>query len=198
MIGLNVGDWLRQVTRGKEKWQKQLIVNRDGGQQTISSRLPPTAHRSAWVPQYIFADKCFSSIRASKLLSRRPFLRAAASEGATWSGSMRVLWLASNFVDTIKSSNVVSKTGMWIRAREFGWRYGHGEDGIAQPDIHGQTVNPGVARMGSYAGTGWAPMTVLDVVVMHDTIYGACTELYTGLSPDIGSGEQAGLTLPWG
>lgn len=152
---------------------------------------------------------CVGTLLFTELL--RPFLRATASEGATRPGSTRVLWLTTNLVDTNAPRNGVdfaqldrgyrdgaknyaaSKAGTWILAREFGSRYGHGEDGILS-----LTVNPGVARAGSYAGTNRALMAVLDVVVMHDTIYGAYTELYAGLSPDVRPEDQMGLILPWG
>ncbi|KAI1199184.1 hypothetical protein F5X97DRAFT_341765 [Nemania serpens] len=153
--------------------------------------------------------RCVGALLFTELL--RPFLRSAASDGATRPGSTRGLWLTSNLIDTTAPFNGVefaqpehgyldgpqnyaaSKAGTWILARELGRRYGHGADGIVS-----LAVNPGVARAGSYAGTSWAVMAVLNIALMHDTIYGAYTELYAGLSPDIRPEDQAGLILPWG
>ncbi|KAI0601366.1 hypothetical protein F4775DRAFT_541868 [Biscogniauxia sp. FL1348] len=149
---------------------------------------------------------CIATLLFTELM--RPFLQAAAA-GSSTPGATRVLWLTTNLVDTNAPPNgldfsmldrgykdgaknyAVSKAGTWILGREFGARYG--KDGILS-----LTVNPGVVRGGSYAGTPRVLMAILDATMMHDTVYGAYTELYAGLSPDLKPEDYKNLILPWG
>lgn len=149
---------------------------------------------------------CIATLLFTELL--RPLLQAAAASSSA-PGATRVLWLTTNLVDTNAPPNgvdfsmldrgyedgaknyAVSKAGTWMLAHEFATRYG--KDGILS-----LTVNPGVVKAGSYAGTPKVLMAVLNATMLHDTIYGAYTELYAGLSPDIKPENYINLILPWG
>ncbi|KAI1172251.1 hypothetical protein F4777DRAFT_562315 [Nemania sp. FL0916] len=149
---------------------------------------------------------CIATLLFTELL--RPLLQAAASLSTT-PASTRVLWLTSNLADTHGPVNGVdfslvdtgcddpaenyalSKAGVWMLAREFDRRYG--KDGIVS-----LTVNPGNVKAGSYAGAPRILMVFLNAVSLHDTILGAYTELYAGLSPDIKQQDDAKYVLPWG
>lgn len=149
---------------------------------------------------------CIATLLFTELL--RPLLQAAAASSSV-PGATRVLWLSSNLVDTGAPTNGVdfsmldsgykdgatnyaaSKAGTWMLAHEFATRYG--KDGILSI-----TVNPGVVRAGSYAGTSQMLMAVLNATLLHDTIYGAYTELYAGLSPEVKLEDYVNIILPWG
>ncbi|KAI1406631.1 hypothetical protein F4819DRAFT_439804 [Hypoxylon fuscum] len=150
---------------------------------------------------------CVATLLFTELL--RPLLQAAAAASSATPGATRVLWLTSNMVDTNAppggvdfavldrgyadgaTSYAVSKAGTWMLAREFATR--HGANGVLS-----LVVNPGVVRAGSYAGTPWAVLAVLNVVMLHDTVYGAYTELYAGLSPEVRPQDYVNVILPWG
>ncbi|KAI0538968.1 hypothetical protein GGR58DRAFT_466131 [Xylaria digitata] len=149
---------------------------------------------------------CIATLLLSELL--RPLLQAAAARSSE-AGATRILWLSSNLVETSAPHNglefskldsgykngaknyAASKAGTWMLAREYGRRYA--KDGILS-----LMVNPGNVRAGSYAGTPRLLMAVLNTTMLHETINGAYTELYAGLSPDVEPGDYVNCILPWG
>ncbi|KAI1300786.1 NAD(P)-binding protein [Xylaria venustula] len=149
---------------------------------------------------------CVATLLFSELL--RPLLQAAAADNPN-PGATRVLWLASNLVETSAPNNGIdfakmdrgyengatnyaaSKAGTWMLAREYGRRYA--KDGILS-----LTVNPGNVKAGSYAGTPWPIMAILNATMLHETTYGAYTELYAGLSPDLKPEDYVNFIIPWG
>ncbi len=151
---------------------------------------------------------CIATLLFTELLLPRLQAAAAAAADAT-PGATRVIWLSSFLVDGAAPPNGLdlatldkgykdgaknygrSKAGTWMLAREFASRYG--KDGILS-----LTVNPGNVRAGTYAGTPRPLMVVLNAVVLNDTVFGAYTELYGGLSPDITAKDNGGYVYPWG
>ncbi|KAI0965999.1 NAD(P)-binding protein [Xylaria arbuscula] len=149
---------------------------------------------------------CVATLLFSELL--RSLLWAAAADNPN-PGATRVLWLASNLVETSAPNNgidfakldrgyenratnyAVSKAGTWMLTREYGRRYA--KDGILS-----LTVNPGNVKAGSYAGTPWPIMAILNATMLHETTYGAYTELYAGLSPDLKPEDYVNYVMPWG
>ncbi|KAJ4321737.1 hypothetical protein N0V84_005170 [Fusarium piperis] len=141
---------------------------------------------------------CVATLLFTTLLL--PQLRAAAA---------RVVWTSSvvadqgsppngiNF-DTLSTGTsdrvlnyAVSKVGSWMLSRELARRYGsEGIISVAQ--------NPGNVMGGSYEGTPAATMFFLNRFLLHPSRFGAYTELYAGLSPDITTGDNGAYIIPWG
>jgi NAD(P)-dependent dehydrogenase (short-subunit alcohol dehydrogenase family) len=144
---------------------------------------------------------CVATLLFTTLLI--PQLRIAAAEP---SSSARVVWTSSIVTDQGSPANgidieilhtgtsdrvlnyAVSKAGSWMLSREMARR--HGAEGIVSV-----AQNPGNIRGGSYEGTPAATMWFLNRFVLHPTVYGAYTELFAGLSPDVDNGAYI---IPWG
>ena len=56
----------------------------------------------------------------------------------------------------------------------------------------------GNVKGGSYAGTPKALIAILNLTMLHRTIFGAYTQLYTGLSPEIKWEHNGKYIVPWG
>ncbi|CAI7569788.1 unnamed protein product [Penicillium glandicola] len=148
---------------------------------------------------------CIATLLFTKLLL--PQLRAAAASNE--SGKTRVVWTSSGLAEAASPLNGIdfdlldkgtknrtdnygtSKAGTWILSREFARRYA--KDGIISV-----CLNPGYLKTASFNGTPAAIMFVLNKVVLNDAIYGAYTELYAGLSPDITLEHSGSYIIPWG
>ncbi|KAG9238827.1 hypothetical protein BJ875DRAFT_450085 [Amylocarpus encephaloides] len=149
---------------------------------------------------------CIATLLFTQLLV--PQLRAAATSSSS-PGSTRVIWTASFMIEIGTPENgidfsllskgtldgnrnySVSKLGSWLLSREFARL--HGAEGIVSV-----AQNPGNLKTDVYDGTPWYMMFFVNWV-LHDAKYGAYTELFAGLSPDLGLGEGNGkYVIPWG
>jgi len=83
-----------------------------------------------------------------------------------------------------------SKAGNILIASEYARR--HKEDGIIS-----MSLNPGNLKSGLQRHTGKV-VGALNHFILHDAIYGAYTELYAGLSPDVGFEQSGSYIIPWG
>ncbi|KAJ5942468.1 hypothetical protein N7516_002636 [Penicillium verrucosum] len=83
------------------------------------------------------------------------------------------------------------KADTWILSREFACRYAN--DGIISV-----CLNPGFLKTASFNGTPVAVMFILDKILLSEAIYGAYTELYAGLSPDVTLEKSGSYIIPWG
>ncbi|KAF4962351.1 hypothetical protein FSARC_9559 [Fusarium sarcochroum] len=147
---------------------------------------------------------CVATLLFTTLLI--PQLRIAAAEP---SSSARVVWTSSivtdqgspaNGIDFDTLSNgtpdrvlnyAVSKAGSWMLSREMARRYGaEGIISVAQ--------NPGNIKGGSYEGTPAMTMWFLNHFLLHPSVYGAYTELYAGLSPEVTTDVNGAYIIPWG
>ncbi|KAF7547338.1 hypothetical protein G7Z17_g7799 [Cylindrodendrum hubeiense] len=147
---------------------------------------------------------CVATLLFTQLLE--PQLRAAAAASST-SGAVRVVWTASIAADQVPPNGIefelldtgtedrvrnygVSKVSSWMLSREMAQRNGkHGIVSIAQ--------NPGNVKAGSYEG---APATLMFFMnrILHEPKFGAYTELYAGLSPEITLEHNGAYVIPWG
>lgn len=155
---------------------------------------------------------CVATLLFTTLLL--PQLRAAAAaeraaHGGVATGRTRVLWISSGMVefhaprDGIDFNSLgrgadpaynytASKTGQWFLAREMARRYG--PEGILS-----LPVSPGSLKSNAWEGISGVLMFFFNNLVLHDTIYGAYTELYAGLSPELNLEEHGGVhIMPWG
>ncbi|KAK9384414.1 Glucose/ribitol dehydrogenase [Lipomyces mesembrius] len=149
---------------------------------------------------------CVATLLFTQLLL--PQLRAAAAASGE-SGKTRVIWTSSGLAEAGSPPNGIdfdvldkgtnkplqnygaSKAGTWILSREFARR--HGKDGIVSV-----CLNPGYLRTASFNGTPALVMFIMNRVMLHDAIFGAYTELYAGLSPDITLENSGSYIIPWG
>lgn len=83
-----------------------------------------------------------------------------------------------------------SKAGNWFLASEFDGR--HAPDGIVAV-----AQNPGTLRTPGWNGTPWV-MRAMMAPIFQPPKMGAYTELWSGLSPEVKSGDGKKFIIPWG
>lgn len=123
-------------------------------------------------------------------------------------GSTRVVWTSSylaegaspingisfehlqNGISDRTANYAASKAGTWILGREFANR--HGNKGILSV-----IQNPGNLKAGSYAGTPALAMWLINPL-LHPPKFGAYTQLYAGLSPEVSLDHNGAYVIPWG
>lgn len=141
----------------------------------------------------------------TKLLT--PVLTATAKKAEP--GSVRVVWVSSSAAEMIpivptggvdmdeidkrtEKSNfacyALSKAGNYLHGVEYAKRY-TGSAGILSVPL-----NPGNLDSELWRTQGWLAAKFLRTFVLHAPVYGAYTELFAGLSPDV-TAEKSG---EWG
>jgi hypothetical protein len=85
---------------------------------------------------------------------------------------------------------VNSKLGNWFLAMEMARRYGS-EQGLVSV-----AQNPGVANTNLLRNVKW--MKVLSWPLLHSAELAAHTEIYAGMSPDLGLENNGAYVIPWG
>ncbi|KAG9697835.1 hypothetical protein KCU95_g3346, partial [Aureobasidium melanogenum] len=85
----------------------------------------------------------------------------------------------------------ISKAGNWLFAVEFAQRYK--ADGVVSVPC-----NPGHLRSDLYRDGGTIFKAIINTFVAYPSVYGAYTELYSGLSPDITLKKSGDWVVPWG
>ncbi|KAI1382909.1 uncharacterized protein F4822DRAFT_434840 [Hypoxylon trugodes] len=84
-----------------------------------------------------------------------------------------------------------SKAGAWVLGLEFGRRY-------AQDGILSIVMNTGNLDAGSFEGTSHFAMLVMRILWLQNPVFGAYTELFAGLSPDVTRDTHGRYIFPWG
>ena len=84
----------------------------------------------------------------------------------------------------------ISKAENWRFAVEFASR--HKADGVVSVPC-----NPGHLRSDLYRDGGTIFKAVINTFVAYPSVYGAYTELYSGLSPDITLKKSGNWVVPW-
>ncbi|KAH8704117.1 hypothetical protein BGW36DRAFT_370629 [Talaromyces proteolyticus] len=85
----------------------------------------------------------------------------------------------------------VSKAGNWLYGVEFANRYK--ADGVVSVPC-----NPGHLRSDLYRDGSFLFRAIINTFIAYPSIYGAYTELYCALSPDITIHETGSWIVPWG
>ncbi|GAW19585.1 hypothetical protein ANO14919_090730 [Xylariales sp. No.14919] len=175
----------------------------------IGANVLKFGERTAQDLEVFMGVHCVATLLFTQLLL--PQLRAAAAAASpSAAGQTRVIWTASGLMDNGSPPNGVdfsaldqgikdrvtnygaSKAGAFFLGREFARR--HGGDGILSV-----TLNPGNLRAGSFNGTAWPIVFVLNSLgMLHDPVFGGYTELYAGLSPDLKIEHNGTYVIPWG
>ncbi|KAL7942526.1 hypothetical protein V8C42DRAFT_331257 [Trichoderma barbatum] len=170
-------------------------------------RLPKNAPtKSKQEHEIMLAVNCLGPFLFTKIL--HPLLVSTAKSSPT--GSVRVVWLGSvviqlmaprggidldnlDYKKTWPDINVryaVSKTGNLFIGSE--WAKRDAENGI----LH-LTANPGNLKTPLQRDmSSWEYYPI--VPLLHDPIYGAYTELFAGLSPDVKPEHSGRFVIPWG
>lgn len=149
----------------------------------------------------------------TKLLT--PTMAATAKREATAAapGSVRVVWVSSSAAETpyspqggVKLDNLdyhrprgwfpqycISKAGNYLQGAEYARRHG-AADGILS-----LSLNPGNLDSELWRNQPWLVRKLLQWFVLHPSIFGAYTELYAGLSPELTLEQHSGgWVVPWG
>jgi NAD(P)-dependent dehydrogenase (short-subunit alcohol dehydrogenase family) len=165
---------------------------------------PPAGSVSAQGHELQMATNCLGPYLLTQLLL--PTLINTAT--STASGLVRVVWTSSIVVDLgaskggldmakiLKPSGnqqenyTISKTGDWFLASQLASQAG-------SSGILSVTVNPGNLHT---ALTRHLPkvMTILASPLLYAASYGAYTELWAGLSPDLSIKDGGNYIIPWG
>ncbi|KAF2674991.1 NAD(P)-binding protein [Microthyrium microscopicum] len=165
---------------------------------------PPAGLVSAQGHDIQIATNCFGPLLFTDLVL--PALRAAAP--CSTPGAVRIVWTSSQMVDLAAGKDGFSmsdmqnppkdntqiytntKTGNWFLASEVGKRVD--ADGILSI-----TQNPGGLKT-NVLRTAPKWMMWISWPMLWPPIYGAYTELWTGLSPELGMADQGAYIIPWG
>jgi len=164
---------------------------------------PPAGSKSTQGYDLEIGVHCLAGFLLARLLE--PTLKATAALPDTPRDSVRVVWVSSllnlgtpqggvsfdsngNPVQLKAMDNYMqSKAGMYLLANEFAAR--QGESGVAHVCLHPGLMKTELQRYGP------PPMRLIMGAVFKGPKYGAYTELYAGLSPEVKNG---GYYIPWG
>jgi retinol dehydrogenase-12 len=125
--------------------------------------------------------------------------------------SVRVVWVSSSAADApvcpkngVDMNNLdyhndkgamhkymVSKAGNYLHCAEYARK--HASDGIVSI-----ALNPGNLDSDLWRTQGWVVSRFLKSFVLHPPIYGAYTELFAGLSPEVTIKHPGDWVVPWG
>lgn len=164
--------------------------------------LNPEGFRTAQGFESMVGMHLIATLLFTKLL--HPQLKAAAASSKP--GSVRVAWTASialegtpkngiewDFLENGKDRHYnygMSKVGSWFLGYEMARRWA--SDGIVSV-----TLNPGNVKGNSYENMSFLFMQTMGRL-LRETKLGAYTQLYAGLSPDIGLDNNGVYIIPYG
>ncbi|OAL36367.1 hypothetical protein AYO20_04263 [Fonsecaea nubica] len=179
--------------------------------------VPPVGSKGAQGMDLTYQTNILGPFLFTKLLL--PILRRTAEDEpkgtvrVSWAGSLAVvlqsptngmLWKkGANGEETLDDTHPnmytygVSKAANYFFGTEFGKRYG-ARDGV----LH-NSYNPGnlASDLQRHANNQWPKLAVwiLHKLLLYPSIFGAYTEIYAGLSPDLTlETDQGGYIIPWG
>ena len=153
------------------------------------------------IEQHI-GTNCVAPLLFSQLLL--PQFRAAAADAPM--ASVRIVWTSSFLVDTAAlpgglvlseltaplndpvRNYAASKAGNWLLASEWARRYG--DNGILS-----LTQNPGDLSSQIWRHTS-RPVRLLVSPILYDSKFGAYTEAWAGLSPDVKLNDAGRYAIP--
>ena len=166
--------------------------------------LPPRGSVSKQMHELQLATNCLGPYLLTQLLI--PTLEATAHISQTKPAAVRIVWTSSQMVDLAaqkgglnplelttsdQSQNyTVSKVGNWFLASETARQ-------VQDAGILSVVQNPGNLKTNLLRN---APtfMRLASAPLLHEAKMGACTELWAGLSEDLGMNDNGSYILPWG
>jgi NAD(P)-dependent dehydrogenase (short-subunit alcohol dehydrogenase family) len=167
--------------------------------------LPPLGSKSKQGHELQLATNCLGPLLLTELLT--PLLVSTAKQSST--GSVRVIWSSSVVVDVASPKGgfepgqlsdvapnaggqeyyTISKVGNWFLANEFA-------RSVDKDGIISVTQNPGNLKTNLTRHVPWA--TYFFSPLLYHAKFGAYTELWAGLSPDLQPESSGGYIIPWG
>ncbi|RYP10839.1 hypothetical protein DL764_000391 [Monosporascus ibericus] len=167
--------------------------------------IPPKGSKTTQGHELQLGTNAIAPFLFTKLLT--PLLISTAHESA--SGDVRVVWLSSSMVEGfapeggVDMNNLdykternamqkyaVSKAGNILYSAEMARRYGG--QGIVSVSLDPGNLKTDLQRHASSA------LRKVWGFVLHRPIYGAYTELFAGLSPDVAERDNNAWIVPWG
>ncbi|KAK8074222.1 hypothetical protein PG994_005121 [Apiospora phragmitis] len=140
-------------------------------------------------------------------------LLAATAKREPQPGTVRVVWVSSSAAEAPPSPTggvpldnldyhkplgwfpqyCISKAGNYLHGAEYAARHGS-SDGILS-----LSLNPGNLDSELWRNQGFVARTFLQWFILHPPVFGAYTELYAGLSPEVTLEQHSGgWVVPWG
>ncbi|RDL33756.1 Uncharacterized protein BP5553_08124 [Venustampulla echinocandica] len=164
--------------------------------------LPPLGSKSKQGYELQMGINCLGAFLFTELLL--PPLKAAAQNSPP--GTVRVIWTSSQAIDNQPRPEIImaeavappqdqvrnytiSKIGNWFLASELAKQVG-------SSGIISVTQNPGNLNTELLRNAIWYKYAVYPI--LYKAIFGAYTELWAGLSPDVTMDNNGCYVLPWG
>ncbi|EJT72926.1 hypothetical protein GGTG_09777 [Gaeumannomyces tritici R3-111a-1] len=172
--------------------------------------MPPTDRKTAQGLDLQLGTNCVGHFLLTKLLT--PVLAATAASPSAKAGSVRVVWVSSSTAELMsprpggldvenldyKKKNErtevrygISKAGNYLHAVEFASR-------LRRQGVVSVPLNPGNLETELTRHLGSVVTKVLNRTLHHPPVYGAYTELWAGLSPEVGLEQSGQWVAPWG
>ncbi|KAL8793616.1 MAG: hypothetical protein Q9195_003768 [Heterodermia aff. obscurata] len=137
----------------------------------------------------------------------RPILAETAKKASA--DSVRVVWVSSNGSEVFSENGGVDLSNMDYKTDKYSYvKYGNSKAGniyhsselarrAASEGIISVSLNPGALKTELLRHrVGWQQL--FGNWLFYDPIYGAYTELFAGLSPEITSAQNGAYIIPWG
>ncbi|KAI9738275.1 MAG: hypothetical protein M1834_008773 [Cirrosporium novae-zelandiae] len=169
---------------------------------------PPRGSKTISGHDLQMGTNCLGPYLLTQLL--HPILASTAKDAP--SNSIRVCWAGSAAIDVQTPTNGISltpagdpidtnvaylygmsKAGNLFLAEDFGRQTEAKGEGIVSV-----CFNPGNLRSGLVRYIPWIIRVLFNYLYLHPTIYGAYTELWSGLSPELTTGHNGRYIAPWG
>jgi NAD(P)-dependent dehydrogenase (short-subunit alcohol dehydrogenase family) len=167
--------------------------------------LPPLGSKSKQGHELQLATNCLGHFLMTELLL--PLVKSTAKQSST--GSVRVIWSSSIVVDVAAPKGgfdadqlsavgpnaggqeyyTISKVGNWFLASELGRR-------VSKDGIISVTQNPGNLKTNLTRNVPWTAFFFSPL--LYHAKFGAYTELWAGLSPDVHPESSGSYVIPWG
>ncbi|KAK8023655.1 hypothetical protein PG993_011721 [Apiospora rasikravindrae] len=189
----------------RQESQLHVLFNNAG----VMKPAPGTTTAQGYEPQ--LGVNNVGTFLLTKLLT--PLLAATAKRAAAQPGLVRVVWVSSSAAEAPPSpaggvpldnldyhqprswfqQYCISKAGNYLHGAEYARRHG-GTDGILSVSL-----NPGNLDSELWRTQGFLVRKFLQWFILHPPVFGAYTELYAGLSPELSLEEHGGgWVVPWG
>ncbi|KLU83751.1 hypothetical protein MAPG_02802 [Magnaporthiopsis poae ATCC 64411] len=174
---------------------------------------PPPELKTAQGLDLQLGTNCVGHFLLAKLLT--PLLvstAASTSSSSPNSSSVRVVWVSSSAAELLSPSGggldienlnyekkneskekryAISKAGNYLHACEYARR-------VRDQGVVSVAVHPGVLETDLTRHMGAVMTKLLSWTVQYPAVYGAYTELFAGLSPEVGIERSGEWVAPWG
>lgn len=192
-IKTSAEEFLRQEERLDVLWNNAGVM------------LPPEGSKTKQGYELQIGTNCLAPFLFTQLLT--PLLVQTAKSAPP--SSVRVVWVSSSAPERFAPRGGIEMSNLQYKVEKGGWeKYGISKSGNIfhakeyakrQRDsgVVSVTLDPGNLKTDLYAHVPWWQKIVINLV-LKQPIYGAYTELYAGLSPDVTIEKTGSWIEPWG